>query len=430
MTQEKIRVKFRVSAFDGISSAGLPEPRWVEKWGVNLFDYEEFHVTDQLLKLPFQENPPKTVCTFSISGGSLAFRILDEDRRAEVNGVEQRESLVSTGDKIKIGDTLTIEVVLAPPKSYAKLATANLAPVKETPRPEGDGPTLTLIPMGELTSVPSIREPQLAPAPIAAAPIMPREIPLIEEPAPPVVTAPKSALPALAKGQSLFKETSGAPEIMEPSFKPTPIPPPAATLKSFDPKSRHSLFDEPKIELQASPHLTHDESLGGPENGLNPAPVYAADADLRPRLTFGEKILSAFAKMLRRDDLDPPEEPFAADTRPGLAKPWIPAGMKDPGITPAAGASYGTRPVKNSPSPQPWIPEALTQAARMRGRALVFVVAAIGALMIAVGVFRIQNRVAEITAEEEKSEFSKFENSRGIPIDVIEEKVRRMRRPQ
>ena len=71
MTASKVRLKFRVSAHDGVSAGGLPEPRWTEKWGVGLFDYEEFHVTDQLLKLPFQEATPKTVCIFSIADGSL-----------------------------------------------------------------------------------------------------------------------------------------------------------------------------------------------------------------------------------------------------------------------------------------------------------------------------------------------------------------------
>ena len=162
----------------------------------------------------------------------------------------------------------------------------------------------------------------------------------------------------------------------------------------------------------------------------------------------------ASKRILRRDDINPPEEPFPAEEEDGRSGPWIPEGMADPGISPTSDVhrseaatkiyqkeakpkepkskrpTFADEETESAPAPRPWIPDAISAAARIRGRALVFLVAAIGTLMIAVGVFRIQNRVAEI---EEKRKpihvepMSEFAPSRGIPIEIIEDKVRRMR---
>lgn len=412
MTASKVRLKFRVSAYDGISAGELPEPRWTEKWGVGLFDYEEFHVTDQLLKLPFQEATPKTVCIFSISDGSLAFRMLDPDRRSTVNGVERRDAVVTTGDKIKIGDTLTIEVALAPPKNAARAAAGpSLADaLPEIPKldPE-EGPTLTLAPAGS-HEVEQKRDADIPPSPIfhdASRSVV------IDEP-------------------SLNGFQKKKPTAFEPELTPRPAPKTEGPLPGFVP--------EAKVELADVPHAAPDRSLDERMRAMavltdeNIRPLYAEDADLSAKPTLAERIMSAIARILRRDDVNPLEEPFPVEnTDP--ARPWIPDGVGDPGFAKRpARESAPKSPFPDRPgvltSPKPWIPEFVSAAARVRGRALVFLVAAIGALMIAVGVFRIQYRIAQIQAPRpEDVPKVEPEMSRGLPISIIEEKVRRMRAP-
>lgn len=388
MTQEKTRLKFRVSAFDGVSAGGMPEPRWTEKWGVGLFDYEEFHVTDQLLKLPFQETPAKTVCVFSIAGGALAFRHLDADRRAEVNGVERKDAVVTVGDTIKIGDTLTIEVTLAPPKVSARSDAAGVGPALgakgDSPRNDGEeGPTLTFAPSG-------LTEAAIPPAPV-------------------------------------FDEASRSVEIHEPSLsfaRPAPAPTPAKAEAVAVPRATGPLpgMIEEKVELADHPGRdgSLDDRVAAMAEANEDFPSIDEEGDGPSRGSFSDRIRAAFTRLLRRDALAVDES---------SARPWLPDAPADPGITKMTSAAYGRT---EAPAPKPWIPDAVSPGSRMRGRAFVFLVAALGALMLAVGVFRIQNRVAALQegrAPPAAEPMSEFAPSRGIPIELIEEKVRRMRAP-
>ncbi len=362
-SQEKTRIKFRVSAADGVTSSGQPTSQWTEKWGVSLFDFEEFHVTDQLLKLPFQENPPKTVCVFSVATGALQFRLLDSDRLAAVNGVERREAIVGVGDRIRIGETLTIEVVLAPQVSSSNLDSTPVGRSRE------DGPTLTLTTSG---------------------PVAPEK------------EAEKESPPALAR--KIFADrTDGSIEIDEPSFKRPATPAPVATAAPAVSRPKKSLLPEPKVELVNLPHAVRDDSLESRmAEFADTKSLKTANLDGAP--TLAERILGALSRVLRRDDLTPPDELPSEST---AAKPWIPAEYRDPGIQAMRSAHYGAETLS---SPRPWIPQADEPGARLRGRALVFLVAAAGTLMIAVGVMRILDGVQQERRERETFAPISFEN--------------------
>ena len=489
MTQEKTRLKFRVSA---------SEPSWTEKWGVGLFPNEEFHVTDQLLKLPFQERAPKTVCIFSLVDGVLAFRLADEDRQAQVNGAERKDALVTSGDRIKIGDTLTIEIALAPPKVKARAAEAGpaLGGMAEIPQldPE-DGPTLTFAPTGttetRLTapSGPSvrervrerIREKERAVEESARSPVFEEISKSLEiqepsfNPGRPSPDAVERAKFGISKTRSPDRRPNGpmpgyvqddkvelhgmlpsAAAKKRESSNPRPIPKRPASLSSTGGALPTSIPPRPisissgpmpgyvqdaKVELDDVPHVTKDRSLDdrmAEIAGESIRPLYAKEADLGTRPTFGERILSAISRILKRDELDPVEDPFAEDGPD--TRPWLPEGIADPGISEMRTAVYGSSgekhrektPKYSAIPPKPWIPEAISAAARIRGRALVFLVAAIGTLMIAVGVFRIQYRVAVLQESIKPlppDEHTALAPSRGLPIEILEDKVRRMRPP-
>ncbi len=446
MVQEKTRIKFRVSAADGVAASGLPAPRWTEKWGVSLFDYEEFHVTDQLLKLPFQETPPKTVCVFSLATGALRFKLLDSDRIAEVNGVRSREAIVGIGDRIRIGENLTIEVVLAPKADGERGPSVS----NQTPKPLSasemktslfagsspeEGPTLTLTSSGPVQAgqifaeqsasieidEPSFKRPSAEPA-------------LDTSPAP-----SQTASPAVTR-KSPFAIDGSSPNILatEPTLETVqPAAKPAATRNpqaSAVPRpAKNILKPEPRVELANLPHAIRDDSLDSRAAGMAETadaldPVYPRNAKLDARPSFSEKILSAFSKVLRRDELTPPEALPSDQAGAKAPQPWIPAEHRDPGIQAMTAANYGSATTGGRPA-QAWIPQSEPAGARMRGRALVFLVAAGGTLMIAVGVFRIYESFRREEAERAATTPVSFsELNRGVPVEVLEEKVRRMRR--
>jgi hypothetical protein len=595
VTQEKTRLKFRVSAYDGVTAGGLPEPRWTEKWGVGLFDYEEFHVTDQLLKLPFQEATPKTVCIFSILDGGLSFRLVDGDRRAKVNGVDRRDALITTGDKIQIGETLTIEVALAPAKAKAKDSAPGpslVAGASDIPRVDReDGPTLTFAPTGshksdqpgmisgrkhgsdlnpepkdidfseygvpppvdpnegpvippspifaEVSRSIEIQEPSFnalqrgprlkrdatAIAPRPAGPMKGMEaqtkVELYDEKDKGYVIPPRPA--SLSAGPMKGMEPEGKVALsdgttppggvrrpvstsagpmkgMEPEGKveladgkkrggvipPRPASLSAGPMKGMEPEGKVTLSDgktppggvrkpvstsagpmkgmepEGKVELSDGKSPTGKSHSAGPMRGMEPddkvelaesphhtgrdrsidermdamadlttdsiKPLFADEADLGIQPTFGERILAAISKLLKRDDLDPPDELFGSEDHHS-SKPWVPEGLTDPGFS----RSPEKTPPPSKEAPQPWIPDFISAAARIRGRAFIFLFAAIGTLMIAVGVFRIHYRIAQMKTPEVIAEPSKVEDfppSRGLPLSIIEDKVRQMRQPR
>lgn len=197
---DKIKLKFRVTAKDG------PSGRWSEKWGVSLLPHEEFHITDQLLKLPFQEHQPVTVCTFSVPKGKLVFQMVDEDRVASVNGVRQKKSPLRLGDKVQIGEGVIIEVMVAP---------AFLKEVIE----QSDGPTLlTTKSKGNSGSI--------------AIPTEHDEIPAIEGLQEPTLTLAPHEKERIAAEEKFRKER--AAQALEP---------------------------EKKADLEDAPHPTKDEGI-------------------------------------------------------------------------------------------------------------------------------------------------------------------------
>lgn len=380
MAAEKVRLKFRVSS--------TKEPKWTEKWGVNLTAGEEFHVTDKLLKLPFQETPPKTVCTFSVDRGALLFQHLDLDRLATRNGTPENECNPSVGDKILIGGTILVEVLVAPLVRASARADESPGPqVREIPemkdldrKPTADGPTLTL------------------------------------------TDTTASTLPILSNA-------SRSLEIDEPSLKMV-RPELAEGMPKF------SLPPEPKIELANSPHSHRDDSLDSrmaaiTESALGGVrPLYPSKAKLGTRQTLSEKIFGAVAKVLKRDELNPPRDRFPLDadsTEPGIqmdrpdVKPWKPAEK-------VLRSEYTASTQVHRTPQKPWVPAPAPAGARLRGRALVFLVAAAGALMLAVGVLKISNQFGGDSTEKSEEAISRPEMSPGIPVDVIEEKIRKMRR--
>lgn len=144
---QKIKLKFRVTAKSG------PNGRWSEKWGVSVFSHEEFQVTDQLLKLPFQGKTPEVIFAFSVPHGKLEFKMIDEDRTASVNGTRSRKSDLKVGDKISIGEQILVEVILAPSQSGSENISTTPEPLVATTQTfsiplddeESDGPTLSSV---------------------------------------------------------------------------------------------------------------------------------------------------------------------------------------------------------------------------------------------------------------------------------------------
>lgn len=416
---EKVRLKFRVSAFEG--GAENSEARWTEKWGVSLLGLEEFHVTDHLLKLPFQETPPKTVCIFSVSEGILNFRLLDSDRTSAVNGVPKKEAIIGMGDRIRIGETVSIEVILAPearvqsqsrkePAFFSPAPVAPISPVPDYPSIAGseDGPTLILS-LDTLKTTPT--------------------------------SAPQAVPRVAQKSDPMFADLTNVPiDVHEPSFLVPVVAPVSESLtkETVRPElspgsSGRSAYvhpPEPKVELANVPHAARDESLedrmaamtGASFGGVKP--FYADKANLNSKQTFAEKILAVVASVLRRDDLGPPAEPFPLD---GEIKGWE--------SQPELKARTVTRPIalkgKAVPPlmrPAAFIPQAENPAARLRGRAIVFLLAAAFALTLAVSAFRIWNHSVEEDSQGPAKGFSEWAMPRGVPIEFLEEKVRRMKK--
>jgi len=383
----------------------MTEPKWTEKWGVNLTASEEFHVTDRLLKLPFLENAPKTVCKFSVEQGVLHFHQVDLDRLATLNGSPTRESRPKVGDQIRIGGTIQIEVVLAPvpePKTTTLSATPINAPtfasLDTIPEIKTDGPTLTNTTTSRSIEV---REPSLK---MVQSPLMP-------------VHQRGNTYPGMT----------------------VPVPP---APESFLPP-------EQKVELASSPHLQRDDSLDEKMAAMTESeldgvrPLYLEKTKLSSkRLSISEKIFSAVAKVLRRDELNPPEEKFPLDkemTNSGmivldqpLTKSIQTARIQgEPKISRSEfspSPQVDRQPSKTAPKPKVWTPSASSSGARMRGRALVFVVGAAGALMLAVAFFKFVNPFGGAGSGDTSggSALTRFE--KGIPVEILEEKVRKMRR--
>lgn len=320
------RLKFRVSS--------VIEPKWSEKWGVSLSPGEEFHVTDKLLKLPFQENPPKTVCTFSITAGGLSFQHLDLDRVVTLNGVAKRECMPKVGDKIKIGETIVLEIVTAPiAKSLVKAEDQEGPSISETigreeptnPAIATEGPTLTMTMSAQVLPVPSIHKDMSG---------------SLEIPEPSLSSIKNHEIPELESKPDV-KEARPAPT----AYKPQPM--------TSGPFKVGPVLAEPKVELAKSPHAHRDPSLDGADEVTE------------------EEIV---------------------------------------------------------PAPKPWIPDAFSAGARLRGRALVFLVAAAGTLMLAMGAMKIFDQIQGTSSSARVEAAKAQEYSKGIPIEFIEEKVRRMKR--
>jgi hypothetical protein len=460
--KDKIRLKFRVSAIDGVVD-GIPEPQWTEKWGVGLFDYEEFHVTDQLLKLPFQENPPKTVCIFSIANEGLRFRMIDRDRVARINSIEKAEAIVRIGDRIQIGETLVVEVLLAPKAegsvgpAVAPVKAPDTGPVVETQtqtqtqsaqaRPSmhfTEAPT-------KLTEAPSVDARLLAGEDGPSLPEILRPVDPEEE-GPTLTLTPQSGVldpsalefePIFGGSKSIEIEEATADRI-RPDLKPS---------------GRISRFSsEAPVELERVPHARKDTSLShrvsDDEDGPSFDPVYASSARLNSsEPSLSEKLVAAVSRVLRRDDLFPPRDKFPLDEisandipapkSPSAPKPWVPA---------AAGAkkSYfeepkielDMRPFESGQKPRdhgigsspiPWIPEAISSGARLRGRAFVFLLAsAITLFVLSIGYSSVSGWLARREAENIEASIANIRQDsfeRGIPVEFIADKVRRMRPP-
>lgn len=389
---EKIRLKFRVSS--------LTEPKWTEKWGVSLTASEEFHVTDRLLKLPFQENAPKTVCRFSVEQGILQFHQVDLDRLMTLNGMPTKDSHPKIGDQIRIGGTIQIEVVLAPAKEIqttsfpATPVTSTFSNLDTIPEIKSDGPTLTTTTTTSHSL--EIREPSLKMV--------------------------QTEMPLHRRGDTYPGTTV-----------PTPPPP-----ESFCPP-------EPKVELASSPHLQRDDSLeermaAMTESELDGVrPLYLEKTKLSSkRLSISEKILTAVARVLRRDELNPPVEQFPLDkesTNSGMVvldQPLtksIQTGRNEFSPSPqVVRKPMPQKPQPTKPQPKVWTPSAASSGARMRGRALVFVVGAAGALMLAVAFFKFVNPFGSTDSGTGTGGSTQTQFKKGIPVEVLEEKVRKMRR--
>jgi hypothetical protein len=455
---EKIRLKFRVSQFEGRSSSSA---KWTEKWGVGLLPHEEFHATDQLLKLPFIESPPKSVCVFSVADTLLRFRMLDDDRVSEVNGVPKKESLLVVGDRVRIGEGIVIEVLVAPgkPMNRSKVAESSDGPTlmfsKDGffPPAAQEGPEITdptrrmSTPDPEPVADREDKAPQAAPTPMPmevegkseAIPTIARpgaELPEIQEPSLQTELRKASQRAAQAAAQSSDGEAPGhtvetvRPELVEDVHSPR------SARSPF-------LMPEPKVELADVPHAVRDDSLNSRSEKKAPAdegiePFYAEQPPLDERPTLAERLLAVVAKVMRRDDLNPPSERFPLDAsqdseelaarspQPRSPEPWNPQSQPKRQEVRSSASSSTQR--KASASPQPWPLPRETLAARRRGRALVFLVAACGALMLAVGIFRIVNRVQEVEKLHVEGRSSLRPLKPGVPIEHLQEKVRRMQR--
>ncbi len=369
----------------------MKEPKWTEKWGVSLTSGEEFHVTEKLLKLPFQETPPKTVCTFSIDQGSLRFQHLDTDRKVTHNGKPEKECRPNVGDKLLIGETIQVEVLAAPiAKSLVTVKEEDsLGPVirSEISIPEADGPTLTMT---------------------------------------------MTATPMEVESLSPFSAGTRSIQIPEPSIE--------MVRPDLSPRTRPLLPPEPKVELADSPHGHIDRSIeermaGMTESELDGVrPFYPEKAKLSSKsVSFAEKIMNTISKVIHKDDIHPPSEKFPLEKDPTntgykLEHPPEPKKRKN---------EFKPTPPVSRQSGKKWVPETKEKSSSLGGRALVFLVAATGALMLAVGVFQVMNRVekgsavvhsekAKPTELTEHVEHKPYE--RGIPVDLIEMQVRKMQR--
>lgn len=127
-----MELKFRVQ------SRSASKKRWNEKWKIRLSAGEEFHVTDQLLKLKGVD--PTIVCAFYVQDGSLYFQMRDDEFNAIVNGVSRRDAVVGKGDRIAIGELAEIQVLVAPNASKTEPTLTDVG------GEESDGPTLAMEP--------------------------------------------------------------------------------------------------------------------------------------------------------------------------------------------------------------------------------------------------------------------------------------------
>ncbi len=419
-TTEKVRLKFRVSS--------TKDPKWTEKWGVSLTTGEEFHVTDKLLKLPFQENPPKTVCTFSVDAGSVLFQHLDRDRIVTRNGTPESACSPRVGDKILIGETILLEVLVAPTaKASARAA-------------ESPGPTLGGIPdILDMDSALKADGPTLTLTqfPVEAATAVALEAPPKNSSTPAVRSAPES--PYMGGHSLEIQEPSlemVRPDLSPPTVKKTAAKSNADAYPSAMPTPKTFGPAEPKIELANSPHTQRDDSLDERMAAMTESeldgvkPLYAEKAQLSgSKQSFSEKILSTVAAVLKRDDLNPPRDKFPLEkdaTNPGIRLDRVePSSRAAPKKTKS---EFTASPQVNRNTAKPWIPEATPSGARLRGRAMIFLMAAGGTLMLVVGIMKISNQFGGASSAGSDSVVEMSQLDRGLPVEVIQDKVRKMSR--
>lgn len=295
---DKIKLKFRVTAKDG------PSGRWSEKWGVSLLPHEEFHITDQLLKLPFQEHQPVTVCTFSVPKGKLVFQMVDEDRVASVNGVRQKKAQLRLGDKVQIGEGVIIEVMVAP---------AFLKEVIE----QSDGPTL-------ITARPKSNSGSIS------IPAEHDEIPAIEGLQEPTLTLAPQEKERIAAEEKFRQEK--AQQALEPEKKadleeaPHPTKDPGIN-PDYIPEEADAHALKPLAEAK-DPGFTEPkkESAPQPVAALEAKPIEESGDDARTRVVHAKDLAPASESMPLDEDrtvayVRRPAADSALDEKPGDAEP-------------------------------------------------------------------------------------------------------------
>ncbi len=192
-----MELKFRVY------SRSASKKRWNEKWKLKLVSGEEFHVTNQLLKIPPSDEvaPSDIVCVFYIQDGSLYFQMRDDHRTSIINGVARPDAVVGKGDRIAIDEYAEILILQAPQASVDGPTLTDVGALEE-----GDGPTLAMeASAGEAVSGISADDPiEQAPGVVGGAA---DEIPLMPEPTT-FTKAPSFSEEVTDSGQSLGDDES------------------------------------------------------------------------------------------------------------------------------------------------------------------------------------------------------------------------------
>ncbi len=93
----------------------ITSARWSEIWGIGLYAGQPFIITEDQIRLPDPQSPPRKVCMFSYEQEQLTCTIIDRSREAYFNMEARSEAVCRTGDRIFIGETTLIEILQAPP---------------------------------------------------------------------------------------------------------------------------------------------------------------------------------------------------------------------------------------------------------------------------------------------------------------------------